>query len=58
MSGFQSIRIFLLRDRAYGANWSKEIFVVKKTVPWTYVISGLNREEIIASFYEKELQKN
>ena len=42
-------------------NWSKEIFVVKKkiknTVPWTYVISDLNGEEIIGSFYENELQK-
>ena len=37
------------------------MFVVKKmdisTVPWTYVISDLNGEEIICSFYEKELQK-
>ena len=41
-------------------NWSKEIFVVKKiknTVPRTYVISDLNGEEIVGSFYEKELQK-
>ena len=41
-------------------NWSKEIFVVKKiknTVPWTSVISDLKGEEIIGSFYEKELQK-
>ena len=30
---------------------------IKNTVPWTYVISDLNREEIIGSFYEKELQK-
>ena len=35
------------------------VFVVKKnTVPWIYVISNLNREEIVGSFYEKELQKN
>ena len=27
------------------------------TIPWTYVISDLNGDEIIASFYEKELQK-
>ena len=27
------------------------------TVPWTYVISDLNGEEIIGTFYEKELQK-
>ena len=24
---------------------------------WTYVISDLNREEIVGMFYEKELQK-
>ena len=29
----------------------------KNTVPWTYVVSELNGEEIIGSFYEKELQK-
>ena len=27
------------------------------TVPWTYVVSDLNDEEITGSFYEKELQK-
>ena len=46
--------------KAYVPNWSEEIFVVKKiknTVPWTFVISDLNGEEIIGSFYEKELQK-
>ena len=26
-------------------------------VPWTYVISELNGEEIVGSFYGKELQK-
>ena len=44
----------------YDPNWSEEIFVVKKlknTVPWTNVISDLNGEEIIGSFYKKELQK-
>ena len=30
---------------------------IKNTVPWTYVISGLNDEEITGTFYEKELQK-
>ena len=30
---------------------------VKNTVPWTYVISDLNGEEIVGAFYEKELQK-
>ena len=45
--------------KGYAPNWSEEIFVIKKvnTVPWTYVISDLNGEEITGSFYEKELQK-
>ena len=44
----------------YTPNWSKEVFVIKEiknTVPWTYVINDLNNEEIIGTFYEKELQK-
>ena len=30
---------------------------IKNAVPWTYVVSDLNGEEITGSFYEKELQK-
>ena len=30
---------------------------VKNTVPWAYVISDLIGEEIVGTFYEKELQK-
>ena len=30
---------------------------VKNTVPWTYVISDLNVEKTIRTFYEEELQK-
>ena len=30
---------------------------IKNTVPWTYVVNDLNGEEIIGTFYEKELQK-
>ena len=30
---------------------------VKNTVLWTYVINNLNGEDIIGTFYEKELQK-
>ena len=44
----------------YTPNWSEEVFVIKKvknTVPWTYVINDLNGQEIIGTFYEKELQK-
>ena len=46
--------------KGYTPNWSEEVSVIKKvknTVPWTYVISDLNGEEIIGTFYEKELQK-
>ena len=41
-------------------NWSEEVFVINKiknTVPRTYVINDLNGEEIIGTFYQKELQK-
>ena len=31
---------------------------VKNTLPWTHVISDLNSEEIVGTFYEKELNKN
>ena len=46
--------------KGYTPNWSEDVFVIKNvnnTVPWTYVINGLNDEEIIATFYQKELQK-
>ena len=46
--------------KGYTPNWSEEIFVIKKCkniVAWTYVIKDLNSEEIIGTFYEKELQK-
>ena len=46
--------------KGYVPNCSEEVFIVNKiknTVPWTYTISGLNGEQIIGSFYEKELQK-
>ena len=47
--------------KGYTQNWSEEIFVVnriKNTVPWTYLISDLNVEPIIGSFYEKRIAKS
>ena len=46
--------------KGYTPNWSEEVFVIEKvknTVLWTYVINDLNGEEIMGTFYEKELQK-
>ena len=46
--------------KGYTPNWSEEVLVIKKvknSVPWTYVINDLNGEEIVGTFYEKELQK-
>ena len=45
--------------KVYAPNWSKEIFIVDKvndTVPYMYNLKDLNDEEIIGSFYDKELQ--
>ena len=44
----------------YTPNWSKEIFIVNKindTVPYTCNPKDLNDEEILGSFYDRELQK-
>ena len=46
--------------KGYTPNWSEEVLTIKKVkniVPWTYVINDLNGDEIIGTFYEKELQK-
>ena len=46
--------------KGYAPNWSEEVFVIKKvknTVTWTYIINDLNGEEIIGTFYKKELRK-
>ena len=45
--------------KGYAPNWGSEIFIVDKvndTVPYTYNLKDLNDEEIIGSFYDKELQ--
>ena len=47
-------------DKGYMPNWSEEAFISSKinnTFPWTYIINDLNGEEIIGTFYERELQK-
>ena len=46
--------------KGYTPNWSTEVFIVNKindTVPYTYNLKDLNDEEIIGSFYDRELQK-
>ena len=47
--------------KGYAPNWSSEIFIVDKvndTIPYTYNLKDLNDEEIICSFYDRELQKS
>ena len=47
-------------SKGYIPNWSEEVYIISKiknTIPWTYLINDLNGEEIIETFYEKELQK-
>ena len=57
------VRIFKFKNifaKGYAPNWSSEIFIVDKindTVPYTYNLKDLKDEEIIGSFYDKELQK-
>ena len=46
--------------KGYTPNWSNEIFIVNKIIyskPYTYNVKDVNGEEIIGSFYDRELQK-
>ena len=46
--------------KRYTPNWSREMFIINKindTVTYTYNLKYLNDEEIIGSFYDRELQK-
>ena len=46
--------------KGYTPNCPEEVFVISKiksTVPWTYVINDLNGEDIIETFFEKQLKK-
>ena len=46
--------------KGYTPNWSEKIFVIKEiknTVPWTYDINDLSKEQITGTFYENELQR-
>ena len=57
------VRISKFKDifaKGYTPNWSEEIHIVDKindTGPYTYNLKDLNDEEIIGSFYDRELQK-
>ena len=46
--------------KGFVPNWFEEVFVIKNlkhTVPWTYVVRDLKDEEIVGTFYKKELQE-
>ena len=46
--------------QGYAPNWSGKLFIIKKiknTVPWTYVVSDLNGEEIAEVFMKKNCKK-
>ena len=57
------VRIYKFKNiftKGYAPKWSIEIFIVDKindTVPHTYNLKNVNDEEIIGSFYDRELQK-
>ena len=55
MKEYQDIKTFLQKVMF----WSEEVFVITKvenTVSLTYVIGDLKGEEIVGTFYKKELQ--
>ena len=56
MLEFQNIKTFLLKD-ILQIGQKKFLLLVKLKIQYRGLISDLNGEEIIGSFYEKELQK-
>ena len=55
---YQKIKIFLQKvTLQIGLKNFLVVKKVKNNVPWTYVISDLIGEEIVETFYSKELQK-
>ena len=52
---YQTIKTFL--QKGMFQIGLKKLKKVKNIVPWTYVISYLQSEESVGTFYEKELQK-
>ena len=66
MLGFQNTKTFLVKG-TFKFNWNMflkrylllmKLRILFNTVyPWRYMISNLNGEPIIGSFFEKELQK-
>ena len=64
MIKIQKLKLVILLEyqnvfaKGYTRNWSEEVFVIKKikdTVLQTYVINDLNGEEIVGTFFKKEL---
>ena len=56
---FRISRYKTIFAKEHAPNWSSEIFIVNKindTVPYMYNIKDLNDEDIIGSFYDRELQ--
>ena len=46
--------------KGYTANMSEQVFKIKKVknaVPWENLINDLNKEKVVGTFYENELQK-
>ena len=55
MSEYQTIKI-LLQEALFQIGLKKFLWLkkVKNTAPWTYVISDLDGEQIIGTFYKKK----
>ena len=58
MLEYQNVKTFL-QKAMFQIGLKKFLWLkkVKNTVSWTYIISNLKGEEIVGTFYEKELEK-
>ena len=59
VSEYLNFKIYLLKDiLLIGAKKYLLLVKINDTVPYTYNLKDLNDEEIIGSFYDRELRKS
>ena len=44
-------------SKGYSCNWSEKVFIIRKNLPWTYIIIDLNSKEIVRTFIKMNCKR-
>ena len=44
-------------SKRYSCNWSEKVFIIRKHLPWTYIIIDLNSKEIVRTFIKMNCKR-